>query len=118
MQSSAHQSLANSPMYAPPSPSVNGMGSVGIASIASPDSAPRTGELSSAARNGWRASDPGSIAGNGTSVSTAEDEAKGRGVVGLGLGLPPSSSQVNGAKARPSQLVLSPSDSALGEKST
>ncbi|KAL7282752.1 hypothetical protein ACG7TL_004227 [Trametes sanguinea] len=136
MQSSAHQSLANSPMYAPPSPSVNGMGSVGIASITSPDSAPHTGELSSAAQNGWRASDPGSIAGNGIGVSTAEEEAKGRGVVGLGLGLPPSSSQANGAvchpppsskripeddcqqKARPSQLVLSPSDSALGEKVT
>ncbi|CDO77198.1 hypothetical protein BN946_scf184747.g11 [Trametes cinnabarina] len=119
MQSSAHQSLTNSPMYAPPSPSVgNGLGSAGIASITSPESPPNTGELSSAAQNGWRASDPGSIAGNGMSASTTEEDVKGRSVAGLGLGLPSASPQANGAKARPAQLVLSPSDSALGEKVT
>ncbi|KAI0638634.1 hypothetical protein C8Q77DRAFT_1092036 [Trametes polyzona] len=108
IQSSAHQSLMNSPMYAPPSPSVaNGMGSAGIASITSPDSPPPTGELSPIARNGWRASDPGSI--NGSAINL-EDEARGRGVVGLGLGLPSTSPQLKGT------LVLSPSDSALGEK--
>ncbi|KAI0677703.1 hypothetical protein C8Q78DRAFT_106103 [Trametes maxima] len=113
IQSSAHQSFTNSPMYAPPSPSVaNGIGSAGIASITSPESPPHTGELSPMVRNGWRGSDPGSI--NGSAINL-EDEARGRAVLGLGLGLPSTSPQVKGG-TRPAQLVLSPSDSALGEK--
>ncbi|KAJ8489269.1 hypothetical protein ONZ51_g3007 [Trametes cubensis] len=116
MQSSAQQSLAGSPMYAPPSPSVvNGISS--IASVTSPEGLPPTGELSpnGTGRNGWRASDPGSIAGG---VVSAEDENRARTAVGLGLGLPSTSQQAKGAKGRPAQLVLSPSDSALGEKVT
>ncbi|KAI0371457.1 hypothetical protein BV20DRAFT_1120507 [Pilatotrama ljubarskyi] len=113
IQSSAHHSLLNSPMFSPPSPSVNGMGTAGLASITSPESPPHTGDLSPMGRNGWRASDPGSI--NGSAINL-EDEARGRNVVGLGLGLPSTSSQAKGAKGRPAQLVLSPSDSALGEK--
>ncbi|KAI0832877.1 hypothetical protein BC628DRAFT_1348696 [Trametes gibbosa] len=114
MQSSAHQSLMNSPLYPPPSPSLaNGISSSGLASVTSPESPLGTGEFSPTGRNGWRASDPGSI--NGSAINL-EDEARGRAVVGLGLGLPTTSPQPKGAKSRPAQLVLSPSDSALGEK--
>ncbi|KAH9854887.1 hypothetical protein C2E23DRAFT_816005 [Lenzites betulinus] len=112
IQSSAHQSLMNSPLYPPPSPSLpNGLASAGLTSISSGDAPLSTGEFSPAGRNGWRASDPVSI-NNGSAINL-EDEARGRTVVGLGLGLPP---QAKEAKGRPAQLVLSPSDSALGEK--
>ncbi|KAL1940059.1 hypothetical protein VTO73DRAFT_9394 [Trametes versicolor] len=114
MQSSAHQSFMNSPLYPPPSPSLpNGLGSAGLASIMSAESPMNTGELSPHARNGWRASDPGSI--NGSAINL-EDDARGRAVLGLGLGLPTTSPQAKGVKGRPPQLVLSPSDSALGDK--
>ncbi|RPD67460.1 hypothetical protein L226DRAFT_529790 [Lentinus tigrinus ALCF2SS1-7] len=109
MASSAQHSYNNSP-FGPPSPSVvNGLGSAGLGSLTSPESPPHTGDLPSPmSRNGWRASDPGSIHG---SVVNLDDENRGRTLAGLGLGLPGPKS----TKSRPSQLVLSPSDSALGE---
>ncbi|KAI0774696.1 hypothetical protein BD413DRAFT_302983 [Trametes elegans] len=107
IQSSAQQSFTNSPLYAPPSPS--GVGSMAMASFASPDSPPHSGEMSPIARNGWRASDPGSING---STANLDEEARGRTMVGLGLGLPSSSPSGRAS------LVLSPSDGALGEKIT
>ncbi|KAI0694374.1 hypothetical protein C8T65DRAFT_585044 [Cerioporus squamosus] len=109
IQSSAHQSFNGSP-FGPPSPSVaNGMGSAGLGSITSPESPPHTGDLPSPmSRNGWRASDPGSIHG---SMVNLDEDTRGRTLAGLGLGLPGP----KGTKGRPSQLVLSPSDSALGE---
>ncbi|KAI8989868.1 hypothetical protein BD414DRAFT_460138 [Trametes punicea] len=122
MQSSAHQSLTNSPMYVPPSPSaMNGTGSVGLATITSPESPPHAGDISPMSKNGWRASDPGMMNGNGLDANAAEDEARARDVVGLGLGHPSVSPLTKGAvcnrsPARLAQLVLSPSDSALGEK--
>ncbi|TFK94901.1 hypothetical protein K466DRAFT_579615 [Polyporus arcularius HHB13444] len=109
MASSAQQSFNNSP-FAPSSPSVaNGFPSAGLGPMTSPESPPHTGDLSSPmSRNGWRASDPGSI--HGSMVNLDEDN-RGRALAGLGLGLPGP----KGTKGRPSQLVLSPSDSALGE---
>ncbi|KAI0941212.1 hypothetical protein AcV7_002842 [Taiwanofungus camphoratus] len=104
MQSSAQTqaSWAYSPLYPP-----SGHGfSPGVASVTSMDGGPHTGELpgSSNLRSGWPA-----------------PENEERMMVGLGLGLPASPSG-NGKdavaahlqKPRPAQLVLSPSDSALG----
>ena len=112
VQSSAHQSFNNSP-FGPPSPSaLNGNGHMALAALASPESplgngGDLPGSPSTMAKTGWRASDPGSI--HGGTVNPDED-SRGRSPVGLGFGLPSK-----GQKARPPQLMLSPSDSALGE---
>ncbi|OBZ70468.1 TPR repeat-containing protein C19B12.01 [Grifola frondosa] len=107
MQSSAQQSYNNSPIYVPPSPSVtNGLSPMGMTSIASPESPPHTGDVPASpfSRSGWRTSDPAS----------AHSGSGGR---RLGLGLAQTVPFSNGktTKQRPAQLVLSPSDSALGE---
>lgn len=60
-----------------------------------------TGELSPHARNGWRASDPGSI--NGSAINL-EDDARGRAVLGLGLGLPTTSPQAKGVVCHQSPI--------------
>ena len=109
VQSSAHQSFNNSP-FGPPSPSVlNGNGQMALAALTSPESPPANGDQPGTpptmAKTGWRASDPGSIHG---SVANVDEDPRGRSPVGLGLGLPNK-----GAKLRPPQLSLSPSDSAI-----
>ena len=91
IQSSAQQSFVNSPMFGPPSPLGNGLPSAGLTSITSADSGPQSAELpasSPTAKNGWRASDPGSIH---NSAINLDEEGRGRGLVGLGLGLPNTS---------------------------
>ena len=84
MQSSAQQSL-----FGPPSPSAtNGLPSAGLTSIMSADSGPHSVEMgasSPTAKNGWRASDPGSIHNGALAL---DDDSRGRALVGLGLGLP------------------------------
>lgn len=87
IQSSAHQSFTGSP-------AANGLPLAALASVTSPESPPHTGDIttpSPMARNGWRASDPGSIHG---SVINLDEEERGRTVVGLGLGLPGARAQV------------------------
>lgn len=71
------------------------MGSAGLNSVTSAESPPHTGDITTSppARNGWRASDPGSIHG---SMVNLDDENRGRSVVGLGLGLPGAKATVCG----------------------
>ncbi|TBU45202.1 hypothetical protein BD309DRAFT_989737 [Dichomitus squalens] len=115
IQSSAQHSFNSSP-FGPPSPGVvstNGNGQVvgvALASVMSAESPPHTGDLPGSPptmRSGWRASDPGSIHG---SMINLDEETRGRSPVGLGFGLPSKA-----PKGRPAQLLLSPSDGALGE---
>lgn len=85
IQSSAQHSFTNS-AFGPPSPSATtALPSAGLTSITSAESAEMASSPTS--KNGWRASDPGSIH---HSVINLDDENRGRAVVGLGLGLPPS----------------------------
>ncbi|KAL6307047.1 hypothetical protein BKA93DRAFT_770292 [Sparassis latifolia] len=111
MQSSA-QSWANSPLYTAP-------GFSPISSVTSTESPQYAGDLpgSPVKKNGFRVSDPASIHQVlPEQAQPLNEKAKDKAVAGLGLGFPSPPATVNGKepKSRPAQLLLSPSDGALG----
>ena len=127
VQSSAHNSLNNSPFY-PSGFSSHGLPSAGFGSILSAESPLHTGDLpgtplSPLGRDLKRASDPVSNAGHNVSMFDAHDRAHDRAhdirgamersaMVGLGVGVPAALTP-GSHKNRPAQLMLSPSDSNL-----
>lgn len=117
------QSSLNSPIFpgvgAQYSP-VGPLTSAGFGTMMSAESPPHTGDLSPGMpREQRRVSDPISSAGLSVSVTDTDEGVHHNGAVGTGLGVGLGVAAAAGmgmaGKNRPTQLMLSPSDSNLGK---